>query len=177
MRVSAMHDARRRLAHGLLLLGLGCLSGTALAQVPQERLDAAERQRLRWELKQRALDERLRAQREHHGSVSPQAPVAPGSVPVYPGSDGYPQAGGYPPTRGHPHAGGHAGSGGYPGAGGYPGTAAVPAAGPYPGAQPLPPAVLIVPVPGHFRPDGAPRLTPEERQVLRRQLREGQGYR
>lgn len=105
---------------------LVCVAATlmspAAAQLPGERLDAAERQRLRGDLRQRAQDERQQAGRD---SIRPGAPAtAPGWQPA--------------PPAGYAAPGGHASPGGY--------------------ASPV--------------GDGGPRLSPEERQQLRRQLRD-----
>lgn len=113
-------------------LSLVLLAGPAnsWAHGQGERLDSAERQRLRWELRQRAIEERMRAQ----GAVPPVG----GSQPGHPQTGGYPNLGGYPYQQAYPRHG-------------YP----------YQGA----------PVPQGAYP--MPRLSPEERQQLRRQLREG----
>ncbi len=111
---------------GLAALLLICGVQPAFAQNGAERLDAVERQRLRMELRQRALDERLR------GQPPVQYQQAPPAYPALP-----------------PSGGGAGGAGG----GGY--------GAPMNGA-------------GGYRNDGGgPRLTPEERQQLRLQLREG----
>jgi hypothetical protein len=110
---------------GLAALLLVCGVQSAFAQNGAERLDSGERQRLRMELRQRALDERLRGQPPVQYQQAPQA------YPTLP-----------------PSGGGAGGAGSGYGA-------------PMNGA-------------GSYRNDGGgPRLTPEERQQLRLQLREG----
>jgi hypothetical protein len=114
---------------GLAALLLVCGVQSAFAQNGAERLDSGERQRLRMELRQRALDERLR------GQPPVQYQQAPQPYPALP-----------------PSGGGAGGAGG-----GASGSYGAPMNG----------------VGGYRNDGGGPRLTPEERQQLRLQLREG----
>ena len=106
-----MNTSVLRLIAILSLVGACFVSPVAIAQNGAGRLDAAERQRLRSELRQQSLDTRM------HG----QPPLHYQQAPAIPAADGY--------------------------------------------ANPLG-------GPGRVRPDGLPRLSPEERQQLRLQLRE-----
>ena len=131
--------ARHAVVLCVLLGACACVGATP----PQGRLDPAERQQLRHELRQQAMEERRRM---HH---YPPQPDAPGAPPASPGVGGQPGRYGY---------GGPAGSPGAHPPGRPPGLPAD-GAGPGWGA-------------GDGWRSHPPRLSPEEREQLRHMLRE-----
>ena len=116
------------------------------AQTLPARQDAIERQRLRQELRQQIVEQRQRTQNERAAQGVAAPIAAPVAAPIVPPNT-------YPPTNAYPP------SSGYPAAGGYPSPATV---------DPPPAAA-------GYRLDGTPRLSAEERQQLRRQLRDARG--
>ena len=127
----------------LVLLGSVAAPGWA-ANGHVGRLDPDERQRLRGDLRQQAFEERLRMRDERMR--------ARGDAGAYPGG----APGGYAPLR----------PPGFPPGPGAPAGPAI-GSGPYEnrGAGPPPAGAISV-------EPGGPRLIPDERQQLRRQLRE-----
>ena len=141
----------RRLLTGSLLLLVASASVPAVAF---DRLDPEERIRLRRELRRHALEDRVRAREAWRGGPphrfdAPPPAAAPGyGVPPVDSPMGY-RGPGYP--------------GGAPGGQG----------GPVLGPALSPPVHGQADGPGHA---GGPRLSPEERQALRRQLREARRH-
>lgn len=144
----------------LLLTGLVLASPPVLARGDHggQRLDPAERERLRGDLRQRAYQDR------HYGRADMPGGYGPRGYPPQPlpGYQGPPPGYGAPPSPGYgpgvPYGG--AVYGGYGGNGFNGGYAGQTGQGPY----------GYGPMPGQGAP--APRLSPDERQQLRRQLRD-----
>lgn len=191
-----MHNPLRRLLTGSLMLLVASASMPALAS---DRLDPEERMRLRGEVRRHASEDRMRAREAWRGGrdagavgvpppggVAGQPPAggrryhggpAPGSTPGYGTAPGYgPPAHGYggPPGGAMPGYGappadgsvGYRGPGYRGGAGaGYGAPAYGPSLAPSAGGQA-----------GGSGYAGGPRLSPEERQALRRQLRDARRH-